>query len=111
MSLARLPLPEASSESARIRPSAEASGIVRNARRKLLPWNPESVLVERVHFLFCGCLHSDVLAYCPSPFPFYRPRFPGTDLTRVTSGEVQHVEEEAQLTCQAELLLAKVVLD
>lgn len=42
---------------------------------------------------------------------FYRPRSPSTDLTRVTSGEVQHVEEEAQLTCQAELLLAKVVLD
>lgn len=42
---------------------------------------------------------------------FYHPRSPGTDLTRVTSGEVQHVEEEAQLTCQAELLLAKVVLD
>lgn len=37
MSRARLPLPEASSESARIRPRAEASGMVRNARRKLLP--------------------------------------------------------------------------
>lgn len=31
-----LALPVCSSESARIRPSAEASGMVRNARRKLL---------------------------------------------------------------------------
>lgn len=85
--------------------------MVRNARRKLLPWNPESMLVERGSFLFCSCLHSDALAYYPPPLPFYCPRFPGTDLTRVTSGEVQHVEEEAQLTCQAELFLAKVVLD
>lgn len=111
MSLARLPLPEASSESARIRPRAEASGMVRNARRKLLPWNPERVLVEKGYFLFCSCLHTDVLAYYPFSFPFYHPRLPGTYLTRVTSGEVQHVEEETQLTCQAELLLAKVVLD
>lgn len=36
---------------------------------------------------------------------------PGTDLARVTTREVQHMEEEAQLTCQAELFLAKVVLD
>lgn len=99
MSLARLPLPEASSESARIRPRAEASGMVRNARRKLLPWNPESVLWKGVIFLFCGHLHSDVPAYSPPPFPFYCPRSPGTDLTGVTSGEIQHVEEEAQLTC------------
>lgn len=54
---------------------------------------------------------SDDPAYYPPPFPFYCPRFPGTDLTGVASGEVQHVEEEAQLAGQAELLLAKVVLD
>ena len=47
----------------------------------------------------------------PRPLPFYCPRPPGTDLTGVASGEVQHVEEEAQLAGQAELLLAKVVLD
>lgn len=47
----------------------------------------------------------------PPPLPFYCPRPPGTDLTGVASGEVQHVEEEAQLAGQAELLLAKVVLD
>ena len=73
--------------------------MVRNARRKLLPWNPGSVLVEKGYFLFCGHLQSDDPAYCPPPFPFYCSRSPGTDLTRVTSGEVQHVEEEAQLTC------------
>lgn len=59
----------------------------------------------------CGHLHKDISAYYPPPSLFYRPWSPDTDLTRVTSGEVQHVEEEAQLTCQAELLLAKVVLD
>lgn len=105
MSLARLPLPEASSESARMRPSAEASGIVRNARRKLLPW-------KRVIFsfmLFAQQWPFQLSVFCPLPF-----KFPGsrrTDLTRITSGEVQHMEEEAKLTCQAELLLAKVVLD
>ena len=34
----------------------------------------------------------------------------GVYLTRVTTGQVQHVEEEAELTGQAELLLAEVVL-
>lgn len=34
-----------------------------------------------------------------------------TDLAGVSSGQVQHVEEQAQLTAQAELLLAQVVLD
>lgn len=43
--------------------------------------------------------------------PLLLARSPGTDLARVTTGEVQHVEEEAQLTCQAELFLAQVALD
>ena len=34
----------------------------------------------------------------------------GVYLTRVTAGQVQHVEEEPELTGQAELLLAEVVL-
>lgn len=85
--------------------------MVRNARRKLLPWNPGSVLVEWGNFLFCGHLHSSVPAYCLPPFPFYCPTSPDTDLTRVTSRKIQHVEEETQLTCQTELLLAKMVLD
>lgn len=53
ISLARLPLPEASSESARMRPSAEASGIVRNARRKLLPWK-RVILMKKGYFLLCA---------------------------------------------------------
>lgn len=85
--------------------------MVRNARRKLLPWNPGSMLVKWGNFLFCGHLHSNVPTYSPPPFPFYGLRSPDTDLTRVTSREIQHVEEEAQLTRQAELLLAKMVLD
>lgn len=38
MSRPRFTFPVASSESARISPSAEASGMVRKARKKLLPW-------------------------------------------------------------------------
>lgn len=112
MSLARLPLPEASSESARIRPRAEASGIVRNARRKLLPWNPEVCWWKGDIFSFVVIftVMSLLAIHLPSPLTVC-PRSPGTDLTRVTSREVQHVEQEAQLTCQTELLLAKVVLD
>lgn len=34
-----------------------------------------------------------------------------TDLAGVSSGQIQHVEEQTQLTAQAELLLAQVVLD
>lgn len=34
-----------------------------------------------------------------------------TDLAGVSPGQVQHVEEQAQLAAQAELLLAQVILD
>lgn len=34
-----------------------------------------------------------------------------TDLAGVSSGQIQHMEEQAQLAAQAELLLAQVVLD
>lgn len=34
-----------------------------------------------------------------------------TDLAGVSSGQIQHVEEQTQLAAQAELLLAQVVLD
>lgn len=42
-----LALPVCSSESARIRPSAEASGMVRNARRKLLAFTQRSGRVRK----------------------------------------------------------------
>ncbi len=41
MSLARFDFPADSSASPSMRPSAEASGIVRNARRKLLAYDRE----------------------------------------------------------------------
>jgi hypothetical protein len=107
MSLARLPLPDASSESARIRPRAEASGIVRNARRKLLPWK-RYVDRKGLFSLFVAICTAFALLF---PFHFKCPRSPSTDLARVTARKVQHMKEEAQLTCQTELLLAKVILD
>ena len=53
-----------------------------------------------------------LLLLCDPSDPPRPPSLPGlpTDLAGVSSRQVQHVEEQAQLTAQAELLLAQVVL-
>lgn len=85
-----LALPVCSSESARIRPSAEASGIVRNARRKLL------ALTRRGSRVRSGeATRTDRSFYY---------------LTRIPSRQIQHVEEKSKFTGQTELLLTQMIL-
>lgn len=58
----------------------------------------------------CSSVISLTLPGSPAPQPRTTPGLT-TDLAGVSSGQVQHVEEQAQLAAQAELLLAQVVLD
>lgn len=89
-----LALPVCSSESARIRPSAEASGIVRNARRKLL------ALTRRGLGLGLG---QEKAAATRTDRSFHY-------LARIPSRQIQHVEEKSKFAGQAELLLTQMIL-
>lgn len=94
----RRAFPVCSSESARIKPKAEASGIVRKARRKLLACkeNKQVLCVCAYAILSWGWILTElkVLVY----------------LAGVSSAQVQHVKKESQLTGQTELLLTQMIL-